>query len=122
VDFSKEIDTDGDIKVIDLKGGLRERPLESSEATDPTLEFRPKGWVGRKPNANATVDISLVDGKARLKAVGHGQFVDSVVDCCIYHGWWHAHCSATELVPVCVPKLEDVTAHYEFQGGHRSFD
>jgi hypothetical protein len=54
------VDTDGNIKIINLEGGLRERPLECSEATDPALELGPKGWVGREPNANAVINVLLL--------------------------------------------------------------
>jgi hypothetical protein len=121
VDLAERVDTDSNIQIINLKGGLCERPLERSKAADPALKLGPKSWVGREPNANAIVNISLVDGEALFEADGHGQLVDSVVEHCVYHSWRRAHRGDAQLVPKCVPKLKDVGAHYELQGRNKGF-
>ena len=42
--------------------------------------------------------------------------MDGKIDCCISGRWWGSHCSTIDLFPVCVPKLEEVVGHQQFDG------
>jgi hypothetical protein len=45
------IDSDGDVQVVDLERGFRERPTKGAKAVNPALEFGPRGGVRREPDA-----------------------------------------------------------------------